>query len=285
MNGYCERSEFDSVKEGKRKMVYLRRFILMLQFLTAIPVKVNIKAEREDFGKGLAVAPVVGLVIGALLAGGNYFLSFLFPPGVTAVFTTALYIALTGGLHLDGLGDTADGLFSNRPRERMLEIMKDSRVGTNAVLTVAIVLLLYISLITSFGSNITIVLLLMPVAGRIGSLISSGTSRYAGLSDGPGRWCVECCGRKDIITGLVIYFIIFTATAGVYGLQSGLTATAIPLVPILLLTAVIPPLSAFLLARFLGRKLGGVTGDILGAVCELNQIIFLIAAFLLLKMV
>ena len=59
-------------------MAYFRRFILMLQFLTAIPVKINVKAEREDFGKGLAVAPVVGLVIGALLSGGNYLLSLLF---------------------------------------------------------------------------------------------------------------------------------------------------------------------------------------------------------------
>lgn len=249
-------------------MAYLRRFVLMLQFLTAIPVKVNVKAEREDFGKGLAVAPIVGLVIGALLAGSNYLLGLLFPPSVTAVFTIAIYIALTGGLHLDGLGDTADGLFSNRPRERMLEIMKDSRVGTNAVLTVVIVLLLNISLIASLGSHTAIVLLLMPVAGRIGSLIGSGTSQYAGTSDGPGRWCVECCGRNDILIGLVIYFILFAATAGVYGL----------------LAAVIPPLSAFLLARFLGRKLGGVTGDILGAVCELNQVVFILTVFLLLKL-
>lgn len=262
-------------------MAYLRRFILMLQFLTAIPVKFNIKAEREDFGKGLAVAPVVGLVIGGLLAGGNYLLGLLFPSSVTAILTVAIYIALTGGLHLDGLGDTADGLFSNRPRERMLEIMKDSRVGTNAVLTVVIVLLLNISLIASFGSQTTTVLLLMPVAGRIGSLIGSGISRYAGTSDGPGRWCVECCEKNDIIIGFVLYFFIFAAVAGINGL---LNVSILSLL-IFLLAAVIPPLSAFLLARYLGRKLGGVTGDILGAVCELNQVIFLIAMYLLLQLV
>lgn len=246
-------------------MAYLRRFILMLQFLTAIPIKVNVKAEREDFGKGLALAPVVGLVIGAILAGSSYLLGLLFPSSITAVFTVALYIALTGGLHLDGLGDTADGLFSNRPKERILEIMKDSRVGTNAVLTVVMVLLLNIALISAFDSRIYIVLLLMPVAGRIGSLIGAGTSSYAGTSDGPGRWCVECCGITDIIIGLLLYFAIFTAAAGVCGLVA----------------AVVPPLSAFLLAKFLGRKLGGVTGDILGAICELNQVVFLIVMFLL----
>lgn len=248
-------------------MAYLRRFILMLQFLTAIPIKVNVKAEREDFGKGLAVAPVVGLVIGALLAGSSCLLSLLFSSSVTAVFTVALYIALTGGLHLDGLGDSADGLFSNRPRERILEIMKDSRVGTNAVLAVVLVLLLNTSLIASFGSQITTVLLLMPVAGRIGSLIGAGASSYAGTSDGPGRWCVEFCGRNDILIGLAIYFIIFSAIAGVYGLM----------------VAVIPPLSAFLLTKILGRILGGVTGDILGAICELNQVIFLTMVFILVR--
>ncbi len=266
-------------------MAYLRRFILMLQFLTAIPVKVRVKAEHEDFGKGLAAAPVVGLLIGTLLAGGNYMLGLMFPANITAVFTVALYIALTGGLHLDGLGDTADGFFSNNSRGRTLEIMKDSRVGTNAVLAVTVVLLLNSSLIASLGSHSIAILLLMPVAGRIGSLVGSGTSRYAGVSDGPGRWCVEYCGRNDIIIGLITYFLIIAATTVVYGTLAGLWSAAVPLLLIFLVMAVVPPLSAFLLARFLGRKLDGVTGDILGAVCELNQVIFLIAAFLMFKLV
>lgn len=261
-------------------MVFLRRFILMLQFLTAIPVKINVKAEREDFGKGLAAAPAVGLVIGVLLAGGNYLFQRIFPSDIAAIFTVVLYIALTGGLHLDGLGDTADGLFSNRPKEKMLEIMKDSRVGTNAVLALIIVILLDISLISSFGSQAAVVLLLMPAAGRIGSLIASGTSRYAGISDGPGRWCVECCDKNEILTGLILYFFIFTVIAGI----KGLLAMSASFFAIYLLMAAIPPLSAFFLARFLGRKLGGVTGDILGAVCELNQVIFLAVSFFLLNL-
>lgn len=252
---------------------YLKRFVLMLQFLTTIPVRADIKAEREDFGKGLAVAPAVGLVIGILLAGGNYLLGLLFPAGVAAVLTVALYIALTGGLHLDGLGDTADGFLSHRPKEKVLEIMKDSRVGSNAVIAVVLVLLTNISVISSLGGHAAVILLLMPVAGRIGSLIGSGASRYAGVSDGPGRWCVECCGRKDILLGLMIYFILFAAAFAVAFRGGSL--------PACVAAAVIPPISAYLLARLLGRKLGGVTGDILGAVCELNQVIFLLSASLL----
>lgn len=260
-------------------MPFLRRFTLMLQFMTAIPIRVNIKTDRGDFGKGLVTAPLVGLVIGMPLAGGNYLLGLLFPPLVTAVLTIMFYILLTGGLHLDGLGDTADGLFSNRPRERMLEIMKDSRVGTNAVLILSIVVLLDISLLSSIQSQLILILLFMPVAGRIGSLVGAGTSQYAGTSDGPGRWCVEYCGLKDVLSGLAVYFIIFAAAAWITGLYTGLSDLLKG--GCILFTAIIPPLSAFLLTRFLGRKLGGVTGDILGAVCELNQAVFLLAAFLL----
>jgi len=193
----------------------------------------------------------------------------LLPPIANAVLTMAFYVFLTGGLHLDGLGDTADGLFSNRPRERILEIMKDSRVGTNAVLAVILLLLLDISLIASLESRITEILILMPMAGRIGSLIGSGTSKYAGVSDGPGRWCVELCGWKEMLAGSIISLAIFIAVSGVYGL-------------ILMPLAV---LSAFVLARSLGKKLGGVTGDILGAVCELNQAVLLLASVVLMKIV
>lgn len=261
-------------------MAYIRRFILMLQFMTSIPINANVKAEREDFGKGLATAPMVGLVIGALLAVANLLLKSLFPVSVASVITIALYAALTGGLHIDGLGDTADGLFSNRSREKILEIMKDSRVGTNAVLTVIIVLLINISLISTFGNQTFAILLLMPVAGRIGSLIGSGTSHYAGISDGPGRWCVECCGKNDIIAGLSVYLGIFAAVAAINGFLS----LGIPIMLVYMASALIPPISAGLLTWYFSRKLGGVTGDILGAVCELNQVVFLMSMHLLLKL-
>lgn len=259
-------------------MNYLRRFVLMLQFMTTIPVKTEVNAGREDFGRALSAAPAVGLVIGLLLAGFHYLVSYLFSSGVCSVLTVGLYIFLTGGLHLDGLGDTADGLFSNRSRERILEIMKDSRVGTNAVIAVALVLLLNAALISSIENHINAVLLLMPVTGRIGSLIGAGASGYAGISDGPGRWSVEYCGIKEVITGLVVYLCIFASVSAIYS-QTSMKASAV-----ILAAGMLPPLTAFLLARLLGRKLGGVTGDILGAVCELNQVIFLLTSSIIVRM-
>lgn len=259
-------------------MVYLRRLVLMLQFMTAIPIRIGVKAEKEDFGRGLAIAPVVGLILGLLLAAANYLLSFAFSPLIAAVLTFAFYIYLTGGLHLDGLGDTADGLFSNRPRERMLEIMKDSRVGTNAVLVLILVLLMNVSLLSSMKGQVLFALIMMPVAGRLGSVIGAGSSSYAGTSDGPGRWCVEHCRWKDILAGLILYFAVFLSAARVTGLLGG-SGHIHP--AFIFAAALIPPLSAFFLTRVLGKRLGGVTGDILGAVCELNQTVFLITIYFL----
>lgn len=240
----------------------------MIQFLTTIPIKARLNVTAEDFGKGLVFAPVIGLLIGGILAGAWYVAGLVFPVQVTAVLIVILYILLTGGLHLDGLGDTFDGLFSNRSKERMLEIMRDSRVGTNAVLAVIAVLLLNTALLASFNTNdLLIIILLMPVAGRIGSLVGAGVSVYARSGEGLGKSFIDCCGGKEILIGLLPYLAIFYLSAGIKGL----------------IICIIPPISAYILIKLFSRKIGGATGDLLGAVCELNQTIFLLSAFVIIK--
>jgi adenosylcobinamide-GDP ribazoletransferase len=247
-------------------MKYLKRFVLMLQFLTTIPLKFDLMADAEDYGKGLVFAPVVGLVIGSILAGGWYVLSLVLPLPVVAVLIITGYILMTGGLHLDGLGDTFDGLFSGRSRERMLEIMRDSRVGTNAVLAVVTVLLMDSVLLYSQQPRLIMaVLLLFPVAGRIGSLVSAGVSRYARSGEGLGKSFIDYCKPVHIAAGLLPYFLIFYLAAGWKGL----------------LAALLPPVSAYVTVKCFSRKIGGATGDILGAVCELNQTVFLLVVLLL----
>lgn len=233
----------------------------MLQFMTTIPLRFDLKATAEDYGKGLVFAPLIGLVIGGILAGCWYVLSLIFPAAVTAVLVMIIYIILTGGLHLDGLGDTFDGLFSGRTRDRMLEIMRDSRVGTNAVLALVSVLLLNIVVIYSLqGKMILLVLLLFPAAGRIGSLVSAGISKYARIGEGLGKSFIDCCGMSHVAAGLVLHLLVFYFAAGIYGLIAGF-ATAF---------------TAFIVTRLFSRRIGGATGDILGAVCEINQTIFLL---------
>lgn len=247
-------------------MVFIKRFILMMQFLTVIPLPVRLDAKDEDFGKGLVFAPVAGLVIGGILAGCYWALRFVFPVYLAAISVVVIYIILTGGLHMDGLGDTFDGLFSNRSKQRILEIMRDSRVGTNAVLAIASVMLIDVALISAINSSgIIKVLILTPVAGRIGSLVGAGTSTYARNGEGLGKSFIDYCGIKEVIVGLMIYFVLFYLVGGTTGL----------------LISIIPVITAYLITHLLCMKIGGATGDILGAVCELNQVVFLIAAFLI----
>ncbi len=256
------RSGRNSNCEGKH-MKLLKRLVLQLQFFTRIPIKIQINANSSDFGKGLVFAPFVGLVIGALLTIPAYGLLFIFPRYLVSAIVLVLYIVVTGGLHLDGLGDTFDGIFSNRPMERILEIMRDSRVGTNAVLAVTSVLLLNFAALSQISIDYYLrIILLMPMAGRVGSLIGAAVSSYARTGEGLGKSFIDFCGRREMLWGLLIYVLISLLTFD-YKLWLALA---------------VPPVCAYITVRYFSSKIGGATGDVLGAVCEINQCVFLISA-------
>src|SRR5689334_10415915 len=115
--------------------------LLALQFLTRIPVTIRGDVSAEDMARSMALFPLVGLLIGALAAGLHTLASFAFAPSVCDLIAIIFVIAITGNLHGDGLMDTADGFFSGKPRERMLEIMHDSRAGAHGVMAGACLLL------------------------------------------------------------------------------------------------------------------------------------------------
>lgn len=243
-------------------MKWLKIFISMVQFFTRIPIKFNILLDKQDFGRGLIFAPMVGGIIGAILLGLNEIFQMILPHQIISIFLVITYILITGGLHMDGLGDTFDGIFSNRPKDRILEIMRDSRVGTNAVLAVFSVLLINYAVISSLDPQIIgKVILLMPIAGRIGSLVGAGLHPYARSGEGLGKTFVDYCGKKEIIIGYTIASMLFYLILGVGGI----------------LLSFIPLISAIFTSTFFAKKINGITGDVLGAVCELNQTIFLIS--------
>ena len=245
--------------------VWIKIFLAMVQFFTRIPIKSNIILEKQDFGKGLIFAPLVGGVIGLfLLVLYNILITFM-PLQMTAVFLIIGYMLITGGLHLDGLGDTFDGMFSNRPKEQILEIMRDSRVGTNAVLGIFSILLMNYATICSIKSDtIGVAILLMPVAGRIGSLVGAGLHTYARSGEGLGKTFIDFCGIKEIVIGFILGTVVFYLLAGPKGVG----------------IAFLMLFSAIFVSKFFARKIGGTTGDVLGAVCEINQTMFLVAFFL-----
>ena len=248
-------------------VIVVKRLVLMLQFLTTIPIKISLDATKEDYGKGLAFAPVIGLVIGIILALTYYFTAFIFPASINSIIIIIEYILLTGGLHLDGLGDTFDGLFSNKSKDRMLEIMKDSRLGTNAVLAVISVILLYYGFLTQIPSeHICVMLVLFPVAGRAAILIGAAVSNYA-RNNGIGKSFVDYCGIEQMILGLIFSVLIFGIAYSLWGVALCFASMA----------------TALITVKFLSDKIDGVTGDILGAVCEINQVITIACFYVLLK--
>lgn len=245
------------------KKLLIKRFLLMLQFLTAIPVPVRIDAGEKDLGEGLIFAVPVGLVIGGILAGFYYLFSMFLPPLSCAVLLSIVYIISTGGLHLDGLGDTFDGVMSHRSRKRMLEIMKDSRMGSNAVLVLICLLLLNTVFYYEADTFRISMLLLMPVAGRMGIVIGAGVSEYARVEGGLGKAFVDYCGLKQIVLGLIMYGVIFALIGNVQSTVAGIVSC----------------LFSFSAAKYFGSRLRGVTGDILGALCEMTQTFFMFAMF------
>jgi adenosylcobinamide-GDP ribazoletransferase len=240
----------------------IKQFILLTQFMTRIPVPVKTEYSDRDFGKSIKYFPVLGLFIGLFLC----FISFVIAKFtdnrlLTAVFIVIAETVITGGIHLDGLADTFDGLFSYRPKEKILEIMKDSRIGTNG----AIVLIIYFLLKTFLLAEVDIkYIIIMPVIARIATVTNAGLGTYARKS-GMSNAIMDYNSKTDIIISLFIASVICFFFAGFKGLIS--TAAAFVFIIYFLF--------------YVTKKIGGVTGDTMGASLEITSILVLITGVIL----
>jgi adenosylcobinamide-GDP ribazoletransferase len=234
----------------------MKRFLAAIQFLTILPLPRGRCPDERALGGSLPFFPVVGLGIGAAIALMDWGLGFLFPVGVTSVFAVILLIASSGGLHIDGLADTADGFFSSRSRERILDIMRDSRTGPMGVAAIVCVVALKIALIASVAAPARAwVLLLTPVAGRCALLIQMALLPYVrpeGLAQ------VFHKRRSPVHALWALMFLI--AVGGFAGGVPGLAAGGVSLLFALFFTA------------YVRRRIGGLTGDTLGAACEWTEL-------------
>ena len=131
----------------------MRRFFTSLKFLTVFPVPPRWDGGEEDMSHCLPFFPLVGILIGGLAAGWTWGLDYFLPPWPTSVLAAVALVGISRALHMDGLSDTADGFLSSRPRDRILEIMRDSHVGPMGVVAIVCVLCLKIGALalTCFG--------------------------------------------------------------------------------------------------------------------------------------
>ena len=245
----------------------MRDFITCLEFLTRVRFSKRTDWRDEDFSRSVPYFPLVGLVIGFLLAAVNYRLFYIETPLFLRVTLLLLAeIIITGGLMYDGFMDTADGVFSARSRERMLEIMKDSHVGSNAVLAIIILLLLKIAAYLELsGETLTWVLLTMSVATRTFMVVFIVNFPYA-RKEGIGHMFTKYA--KPFYT-----YIAFAVCAGIIA-ACGLQYLAV---------AGICFTVTLIIAQYLKTQLGGLTGDTYGALTECGNVIYLLTAVFLLR--
>ena len=243
----------------------MKSLLLMMTFFTRLPVRYNYAYDEKDLIKGIKLFPIIGLIIGMLIYIPTLLNSYIHKP-ILVIAVWIIYIWLTGGLHIDGLADTFDGVFSNRDRDRMLEIMKDSRIGTFGVLGIIILIIVNISLSYYIDYKAFI---LVPIIGRSSALLSASISKYARKEGGMGTAFIENCGAKEAAMAVSFSFIMAYAILNINTLLS------------ILITYII----VIMLTNYMKGKLGGMTGDTMGFIIELSQTFFILLVYLLRGMI
>ena len=245
----------DAGLSRERPVTVAGRFAAALRFLTVIPLPTRLGTSEEELTGATLFFPLVGLLIGGLTLVIVWGLGLLLPPMVTAVLAVGVLLSFSGGLHLDGLADSADGFFSSRPREQILEIMRDSATGVMGATAIFLLLLLKFSCLISLDDNLLPVILLMPIGGRTALLLMMAMLPYARSGGGLATLFYTSRSRLTALWGL----LLFVVAAWFFGGGRGVAAVV----------AVI--LVALLFSWFCRVKIGGATGDTLGATCELAE--------------
>lgn len=244
-------------------MGIIRKFLAALQFLTTLPVRTGFSSE--EIGGSACCFPIVGLAIGALVVAIDLAACRAGVPwSVRTVIAVGVSAALSGGLHLDGLADMADGFFSSRTPDKILEIMRDSRIGTMGVLALALILGMKAAAIGELATGPARIaaLLLAPVFGRSLQVVGLTWMPYARPKGGLASVFLP---HRSVAAGLwaCIVPVVFA------GVMLGWTVSC-------LLAAAVALLVAWW-ARSCRNTIGGMTGDTLGALSELGETVVLLS--------
>ena len=253
-----------------QRLRYEARLVLVaIQFLTRLPIPSFSHYEPQWLHQSSRYFPAVGLLIGVLCAGVFWLGSILFTPLVAAVISTAFGIKLTGAFHEDGLADSCDGLGGGLTRERTLEIMKDSRLGTYGVLGLVSALLLKISLLAAMPLSVAIVALIIGhTASRLLCISLLTLLPYGGeIEHAKAKPMAQQLTPLQalyssgwLILAIVLVTIISPNTMQQIGIGKWLLALALALIV------------TDYMRRLLHRRLDGYTGDGLGATQQLSEI-------------
>ncbi|MFL0267288.1 adenosylcobinamide-GDP ribazoletransferase [Candidatus Clostridium radicumherbarum] len=233
----------------------------MLQFLTRIPVNINLECKQDNFKKAAFYLPIIGLIVGGIEWTAYYILNIFLPANINAVLVFIMSVLITGALHIDGLGDTCDGFYAFKGKDRIIEIMKDSRIGSYACIAIVVDILLKVSSLTYIIENkLGFIIILAPIIGRLSIIFISLIGKTA-KSTGSGNLFIGNMSRTIVIFAALLSFVISIILIGV-------TNSAI----IFLISFIV----TVLVNKYSESKINGITGDLLGANNELVEIFVLI---------
>lgn len=240
----------------------MSHFFSALSFLTIIPSPAPASWKG---GRMVLYYPLVGLLIGGLLCGADYLFEFFFREEIRAVLDVLFLAIITGALHLDGLADTADGLLSHRPKERVLEIMRDQRIGIMGALALIFCVLLKAGGILSLtNSNRWVWLLAAPAFGRVAQVLGLVFLDYARNGGGIATNLFQ---KKKY--GLLSFCPLAMGVPFLAGFEAGL------------LTLFLFVSSTIFILLFFQKKIDGMTGDTLGALSEITETTILLMGAIL----
>jgi adenosylcobinamide-GDP ribazoletransferase len=246
----------------------MKLLVLMIQFFTRIPITLQMDINEKMFGKAILYLPIVGLLIGGINAAFYSSLLFFFPSLIAGVLVVLGNACLTGAFHVDGLADTCDGIFSGRDRERVLEIMKDSRIGTNGACAIVFDFLLRTACLASMSeSHVVVALIVAPIISRTLITILM-RSNYARANKGLGSLFIDNVTKKNVLLTFLIGSLLVVSgmlfAANDKGLLLGMMLMVFNLAII------------FGYKKMILTEIGGMTGDTLGAGNEICEVAVLL---------
>mgnify|MGYP000849561396 FL=1 len=243
---------------------FISDFFLMVQFLTRIPVNKSLPCEKENFRRGTIFMPIIGLLVGGIQWIVYKLCEMVLPVNVCVAIILLLGIMITGAMHLDGLADMSDGFFAFKGNDKIIDIMKDSRIGSYACATMIMDILLKYSLLSFIAPRFSFIIIAAPVIGRFSIVFIAFIGKTA-KKTGTGNFFIGNIGKLQLFLAAVITIAILIFVTGMNPRY----------VIIMLLAALI---MALLINVFCNKKIGGLTGDLFGADNEMVEILTMIIA-------
>lgn len=243
----------------------ISQIVLLIQFMTRIYIPLKVEYSEEKLAKGIKYFPLVGYFIGLIIfVIANILNKYIDNKYIISLLIILLELKLVGLIHVDGLADSFDGLFSYRDKDKILEIMKDSRVGTNGVVVLIFYYLAKLILIAEIISRGDIrCLIVYPIIARMSTSVNAGFGVYArdkGMSTG----IIGINKKKDGIFSVILTLLLTILVYYNSGMLKGIA---------MLMTGI---LFIFYFRQVVYKKIDGITGDTMGASLEMTGLIVLL---------